>query len=856
MADQLVHEEIDDYGAGSDLKHVSEDGGIEEAVSSATTMSETVIARTGAPKEDDDYDMVDHQDAIEEGSGEDASALEETYEGEHGYTEYEMADVDMEHSADQTGYAENIASTDSGSILATQENAEHQMIEDVEENGAGVAEDPETIDQQQPAGYEEYTHDEEGVMDKEHGEDEIDVDEDDQILVEDHLHPDEAVHHQDVYDEQVDQSGQIYGSNHVDAESMDYSMIASEDAANSSLAALSRVITSSVNRLTSELASESSQQQQEHEHEHEDREHDDIDRGHGVVIDHDVEQQEHQDHQKSGHDASYSEIQQELSHEDVQQHLISQSPSANSTQRKMKTPVRYKTQARRLADSEGPRSVTPIKRPTSSHSNDPSTNSRLKSKVWSWYDILPDGFRQCKFCSQKYGRLTATTILARHYHNRHDASVSPSTTPTSSRRQFARGARNFHQHRSQNQHGHGALVTSHPQLNIPDAGQTSVYSQAAAAAAAAAAVAVAANDSTSPDGQSTASPGAVSGHLFHTQGNGDATYEQNALENGSAEALLQSVSDVAQHSPYDENPLMMQGSFSSMMTAPLSRLGLTSGRSAIAAVAQFCAKNDIHKNLQTCVDLIGNAARRGAHMVFLPESSDFIAESRDQVTQLTQSVDGEFMKEIQQAAKDNAIWVSIGIHEQPPANGMPYNTNAVVSDEGVLVSIYRKLHMFDVNVKEGPRLLESSVTSRGDRIADIIDTPIGKLGSSVCYDMRFPELAQALRQRGAQLLSYPSAFTEVTGAAHWELLLRARAVETQTYVFAAAQIGKHNSKRTSYGDAMIVDPWGSVVARCSRNSNEPMLATAEINLEFLDKVRREMPVFNHKRADIFAEYVA
>ncbi|KAJ2766906.1 Carbon-nitrogen hydrolase, partial [Coemansia nantahalensis] len=117
-------------------------------------------------------------------------------------------------------------------------------------------------------------------------------------------------------------------------------------------------------------------------------------------------------------------------------------------------------------------------------------------------------------------------------------------------------------------------------------------------------------------------------------------------------------------------------------------------------------------------------------------------------------------------------------------------------------------------------------------------------------------LSQVLRQRGAQLLCYPSAFTESTGAAHWELLLRTRAVETQTYVFAAAQIGRHSAKRSSYGDAMIVDPWGTVVARCSRNTTEPALAVAEINLDYLDKVRREMPIFNHRRTDIFPEYAA
>ncbi|KAJ2798265.1 Carbon-nitrogen hydrolase [Coemansia guatemalensis] len=293
-----------------------------------------------------------------------------------------------------------------------------------------------------------------------------------------------------------------------------------------------------------------------------------------------------------------------------------------------------------------------------------------------------------------------------------------------------------------------------------------------------------------------------------------------------------------------------------MIAPPLTRLAVSPARRALAAVGQFCAQNDMQRNLRTCVDLIGGAARRGVRMLFLPEASDFVAETRNQPAELAQGLDGQFLREIQQAAKDNGIWVSLGIHEQPLTTGMPFNTNAVVSDDGTLVSVYRKLHMFDVNVKDGPRLQESAVSSRGERVADVVDTPVGKLGLSICYDLRFPEISQLLRQRGAQLLCYPSAFTEMTGAAHWETLLRARAVETQTYVFAAAQIGRHNAKRSSYGDAMIVDPWGVVVARCSRNSSEPTLAVAEVDLDYLEKVRREMPVFDHRRTDLFPDYAA
>ncbi|KAJ1948420.1 Carbon-nitrogen hydrolase, partial [Linderina macrospora] len=297
-------------------------------------------------------------------------------------------------------------------------------------------------------------------------------------------------------------------------------------------------------------------------------------------------------------------------------------------------------------------------------------------------------------------------------------------------------------------------------------------------------------------------------------------------------------------------------SFSSMIGSPLSRINLPGARRTLAAVAQFCGQLDMQKNLQTCISLINGAAQRGAKMVFLPEASDFIPERRDHTAQQAQPLDGPFMKEIQQAAKDNNIWVSIGIHEQQAISGHPYNTNAVVSDEGVLTQVYRKLHLFDVSVKDGPRMAESQTTTRGDQITDPVDTPVGKLGLAICYDMRFPELAQQLRHRHAQVLCYPSAFTEPTGAAHWEVLLRARAIETQTYVVAAAHVGKHNSKRSSYGDAMIVDPWGSVIARCSRNSNEPAIAVGEINLEFLDKCRSDIPVFTHKRPDVFREFAS
>ena len=131
-----------------------------------------------------------------------------------------------------------------------------------------------------------------------------------------------------------------------------------------------------------------------------------------------------------------------------------------------------------------------------------------------------------------------------------------------------------------------------------------------------------------------------------------------------------------------------------------------------------------------------------------------------------------------------------------------------------------------------------------------VDTPIGKLGMCICYDLRFPEQSSILRRQGAELISYPSAFTVKTGKAHWEVLLKARAIETQTFVIAAAQVGNHNSKRSSYGHSMIIDPWGSVLVELQQEEN--CIASAEIDLELMQKIREQMPIQEHKRNDIYS----
>ncbi|KAI9473442.1 MAG: carbon-nitrogen hydrolase [Benjaminiella poitrasii] len=271
---------------------------------------------------------------------------------------------------------------------------------------------------------------------------------------------------------------------------------------------------------------------------------------------------------------------------------------------------------------------------------------------------------------------------------------------------------------------------------------------------------------------------------------------------------------------------------------------------ALAAVGQFCATSAIHLNKIACRDLIQQAARLGAKMIFLPEASDFISHTRQEAFQLTTSIDkSEFVLDLKDAAQKENIWISVGVHESAPTNKI-YNSHIIIDNKGNLVNVYRKIHLFNVDIENGPRLMESDTTIQGQEIGTPLRTPIGKLGQQTCYDMRFPEASIALRNRGAEVLAFPSAFTIKTGMAHWETLLKARAIETQSYVIAAAQTGQHNEKRASYGHAIIVDPWGTVLAQCPEH-DQPSIAIAKIDLEYMKKIRTEMPVMSHRRTDLY-----
>ncbi|EFJ08904.1 hypothetical protein SELMODRAFT_130791 [Selaginella moellendorffii] len=260
------------------------------------------------------------------------------------------------------------------------------------------------------------------------------------------------------------------------------------------------------------------------------------------------------------------------------------------------------------------------------------------------------------------------------------------------------------------------------------------------------------------------------------------------------------------------------------------------------AVAQMTSTSSIDLNFATCQRLAREAADAGVKLLSLPECFSFIGRRGDEALAIAEPLDGPIFRRYQALARDLGLWLSLGgFQEKGPDEDHAYNTHVLLDDLGSVRSCYRKIHLFDVDVPGGPVLKESNRTAPGTQVVTA-QTPVGTLGLTICYDLRFPELYQRLRfAENAQVLLVPSAFTRKTGEAHWELLLRARAVETQCYVLAAAQSGKHNDLRESYGDAMIIDPWGSVVARCP-DRLVTGIAVADIDEELLKTVRRNMPI--------------
>jgi predicted amidohydrolase len=264
------------------------------------------------------------------------------------------------------------------------------------------------------------------------------------------------------------------------------------------------------------------------------------------------------------------------------------------------------------------------------------------------------------------------------------------------------------------------------------------------------------------------------------------------------------------------------------------------------AVSQMTATDDIDENLRACARLCLQAAQAGAALLVLPECFAFLGRGDGDLLAMMEPLEGPLFARFRRLAVEHGLELCFGGFPERHTDTHAWNSHVVVGVDGVVRSVYRKIHLYDV-VLPSFTLRESAATSPGrDLVID--ESAVGRLGLTVCYDLRFPELYRALAARGAEVLLVPAAFTLTTGKEHWEVLLRARAIENQCYVAAAAQTGRHNEKRESYGHAMIVDPWGTVVAQCRDGEG---IAVARIDRAFLETIRARVPVWQHRRPDLY-----
>lgn len=261
---------------------------------------------------------------------------------------------------------------------------------------------------------------------------------------------------------------------------------------------------------------------------------------------------------------------------------------------------------------------------------------------------------------------------------------------------------------------------------------------------------------------------------------------------------------------------------------------------------QLSSGADSEANWHSAESLVRQAAAEGARFIATPENTPFLGPHVEKVRR-AESLDGPTCRRTAELAAGLGVFLLLGsFAERSEDPERCYNTSVLFGPDGRRLASYRKIHLFDVDVSPEVRFQESATVLHGAETV-VVDTQIGQVGMSICYDLRFPGLYQNLRQQGAELITIPSAFTAVTGRDHWHVLVRARAIETQCFVLAPAQQGRHDDEglRESYGHSLIVDPWGVVIAEAG--SESAGFVVAEIDRERTARVRRQIPVVDHAR---------
>jgi len=268
-------------------------------------------------------------------------------------------------------------------------------------------------------------------------------------------------------------------------------------------------------------------------------------------------------------------------------------------------------------------------------------------------------------------------------------------------------------------------------------------------------------------------------------------------------------------------------------------------KSLIAAI-QMTSGTQVKENLQQAGEFIKQAQAKGAQLIVLPENFALMASSDADKLKASEELGSGLIQDfLAEQAIQNQVWLvggTIPIHSPDPHK--VYNACLVHDHQGKQVACYYKIHLFDAQVKPGVEVYEESKTVYPGNELTIVDTPCGRLGLAICYDLRFPELFRELSNLGAEIIAVPTAFTVRTGEAHWEVLMRARAIENFCYLIGACQTDTHQNGRKTYGHSLIIDPWGKVLA-CQ--PTHPGLIDAEISLDYLTQIRADFPVHQHRR---------
>lgn len=261
-----------------------------------------------------------------------------------------------------------------------------------------------------------------------------------------------------------------------------------------------------------------------------------------------------------------------------------------------------------------------------------------------------------------------------------------------------------------------------------------------------------------------------------------------------------------------------------------------------AALIQMTSTDEVASNLDAARHWVSVAVKSGAEFVGLPENFAFLRREGKPIP-CAQSLDGEIIGAVRELARQHHVWILAGTFaERIDGSNLLYNTSVLIAPDARLEAVYRKIHLFDVDLSAsgGGVFSESATFAPGEEVV-VARTDFGSVGLSVCYDVRFPEL---YRKMAAQFITVPSAFAPQTGKDHWEVLLRARAIENQAFVLAPAQCGRHSDDRASYGRSMIVDPWGIVLAQ---GSDEPGLVIADCDTDRQARIRANLPALAHRR---------